>query len=72
MPGIYDHPTCLPEDRVRAVSKALAFLGTATEALEDVESRGGGLPLGAADYEGLCILLRACAETLEDVERTRN
>lgn len=72
MAGIYDHPTALPLDRVHAVAKALAFLGTATGALEDVESRGGGYPLAADDYEGLCILLRACAETLAEVERTRN
>lgn len=71
MAGLYDHPTCSPADRVLAVSKALCFLGSATEAIEDVETRGGGCPLGPDDYQGLTILLRACAETLEDVEKTR-
>lgn len=69
MAGIYDHPTALPLDRVHAVAKALAFLGTATGALEDMESQGRGFSLNADDYEGLCILLRTCAETLAEVEK---
>lgn len=69
MAGIYDHPTALPLDRVHAVARALAFLATATAALEDGESQGRLAPPNADDYEGLCILLRTCAETLAEVEK---
>ena len=70
MPGLCDYPASQAADRVQAVSKALCFLATATGAIEDVEARGAG-NLAPEDYEGLTILLRACAETLEDVERQR-
>lgn len=69
MAGIYDFPTAQPLDRVRAVSKALAFLGTATGALEDMAAQKRGPDLNADDYEGLGILLRTCAETLAEVEK---
>lgn len=69
MAGIYDFPTAQPLDRVRAVSKALAFLGTATGALECNEGLGCGANLNADECEGLAILLRTCAETLAEVEQ---
>ena len=68
MAGIYDFPTAQPRDRVAAVAKALAFLGTATWALEDMAAQRRGPDLNADDYEGLGILLKTCAETLAEVE----
>lgn len=69
MAGIYDYPGALPADRISALAKVLAFLATGTEALEDIAARGRGGELCANDYAGLGILLRACAETLEDIEK---
>lgn len=69
MAGIYDYPGALPADRISAIAKVLAFLATGTEALEDVTAQGRGSELPADDYAGLAILLRACAETLADVEK---
>ncbi|MBD5416951.1 MAG: hypothetical protein HDR50_04685 [Desulfovibrio sp.] len=71
MAGIYDFPTAQPFDRVRAVAKALGFLGTATWALEDMAAQKRGPDLNADDYEGLSILLQTCAETLAEVEKTQ-
>ena len=69
MAGIYDFPSAQPKDRVNAVAKALAFLGTAAWAMEDMAAQRRGPDLNADDYEGLGILLRTCAETLAEVEK---
>ena len=66
MAGIYDYPGAHPVDRVLAVAHSLGFLAFATEMMEKCQET---VVPGREDYEGLAILLRTCAMTLDEVAK---